>query len=100
MASCGGLAPVVLSLVVLAVAAFPVVPAAACIPPANGSPSSVAWAVEWLMGGRQANRYPRGEDPDWTAAVETLEELWKEPRRRPVVLRLLRDFLGLTSRQR
>jgi hypothetical protein len=52
------------------------------------------------MGGRQANRYPSGEDPDWTAAVETLEELWKEPRRRPVVLRLLRDFLGLTSRQR
>jgi hypothetical protein len=52
--------------------------------------------VEWLLDGGRRQRAPASEDRQWKAAVEALRELWQDPGRRPVVLRLLRGLASLT----
>jgi hypothetical protein len=54
-------------------------------------------SVEWLLGGSRRQRARSGEDREWKAAVEALGELWEDPARRRVVLRLLRGLASLTS---
>jgi transcriptional regulator with XRE-family HTH domain len=54
-------------------------------------------SVEWLLDGSRRERATVGEDRQWKVAVEALHELWQDPDRRLVVLRLLRGLISLMS---